>query len=206
VRPVFPSPASRLGRAQQARTSIAPSLFPLSVADVVGPRVRVFFFLPMPARFLSLIHHQPSPRLNLFLSFLGTAFGLYKSHAKLSRNHLILLKLLWSSRVRSPWAGALAATSSSRATTLVCPRLRSCPRWARHVLHSLPVLSIRWMVLGIELSRFPAIAPPQNAVGFLFWPERRCRLFPDPISVVRFKSSGRKSKIPVRLAKLLKSP
>jgi hypothetical protein len=114
--------------AQQARTSAAPSLFPLSVADGAGPRVRVSFFLPTPAGFLSLIHHRPNPRLNLFLSFLGTAFGLYKSHAELNRNHLILLKLLWSSRVRSPGAGALAAASPSRATTLVRPWLRSCPR------------------------------------------------------------------------------
>jgi hypothetical protein len=62
------------------------------------------------------------------------------------------------------------------------------------------------MVLGIELLRFPAMAPPWNAVRFLFWLERRRRLFPDPISAVGFKSSGRKSKIPVRSAKLLKSP
>jgi hypothetical protein len=32
------------------------------------------------------------------------------------------------------------------------------------------------MVLGIEFSCFPAMAPPRNAVGPLFWPERR-RLF-----------------------------
>jgi hypothetical protein len=62
------------------------------------------------------------------------------------------------------------------------------------------------MVLEIELSRFPAMALPRNTVGFLFRPEHRRRLFPDPISAVRFKSSGRKSKIPVRPAKLLKSP
>jgi hypothetical protein len=61
------------------------------------------------------------------------------------------------------------------------------------------------MVLEIELSRFSAMAPPWNIVGFLFWPERRRRLFPDPISAVCFKSSGRKSMIPVRPAKLLKS-
>jgi hypothetical protein len=62
------------------------------------------------------------------------------------------------------------------------------------------------MVLGMELSRFSVMAPPQNTVGFLFRPERRRRLFPDPISAIRFKSSDRKSKIPVRPAKLLKSP
>jgi hypothetical protein len=37
------------------------------------------------------------------------------------------------------------------------------------------------MVLGIELSRFPAMAPLQNVVGFLFRPEHRRRLFPDSI-------------------------
>jgi hypothetical protein len=120
-----PSPASAAG---PARASTTPYLFPLSVIDAAGPRVRVSFFLPTPAGFLSLVHHQPNPHLNLFLSFLGTAFGLYKSHAELNRNHLILLKLLWSLRVRSPRAGALAAASPSHATTLLRPRLRSCPR------------------------------------------------------------------------------
>jgi hypothetical protein len=62
------------------------------------------------------------------------------------------------------------------------------------------------MVLGIELSHFLAMAPPWNAVGFLLWPEHRRRLFPDPISTIHFKSSGRKSKISVRPTKLLKSP
>jgi hypothetical protein len=37
------------------------------------------------------------------------------------------------------------------------------------------------MVLGIELSRFPAMAPPRNAAGFLFRPEHRRRLFLDSI-------------------------
>jgi hypothetical protein len=37
------------------------------------------------------------------------------------------------------------------------------------------------MVLGIELSRFPAMAPPWNVAGFLFRPERHRRLFPDSI-------------------------
>jgi hypothetical protein len=62
------------------------------------------------------------------------------------------------------------------------------------------------MVLGIELSHFPTMVPPWNTIGFLLRPERCRWLFPAPISTVRFKSSGRKSKIPVRLAKLLKSP
>jgi hypothetical protein len=46
------------------------------------------------------------------------------------------------------------------------------------------------MVIEIELSRFSAVAPPWNAVGFLFRSERHRRMFPDPISVVRFKSSA----------------
>jgi hypothetical protein len=37
------------------------------------------------------------------------------------------------------------------------------------------------MVLGIEHSRFLAIAPPWNVVGFLFWPEDHRQLFPDSI-------------------------
>jgi hypothetical protein len=37
------------------------------------------------------------------------------------------------------------------------------------------------MVLGIEFSRFLAMAPPRNAVGLLFQPERCRPVFPDSI-------------------------
>jgi hypothetical protein len=37
------------------------------------------------------------------------------------------------------------------------------------------------MVLRIEFWHFPIMAPPRNAVGLLFRPERRRRFFPDLI-------------------------
>jgi hypothetical protein len=87
------------------------------------PACRTSSSSPRRSDFLSLYHRSKSVS-KFLLSFLGTAFGLYKPSRAPLRIHLILLKLLWSPRDRSPRAGALAAASPSRATSLSHPRLR----------------------------------------------------------------------------------
>jgi hypothetical protein len=79
------SPASRLAR-KRARRALPSSL---SLADATGPRVGRLL-PPHVGRIPFLVHHRPNPRFNLPPSFLGTAFGLYKSHAEPNRNHLVL--------------------------------------------------------------------------------------------------------------------
>jgi hypothetical protein len=79
---------------------------------------------------------------------------------------------------RSPTTPPPSAIPSSMPFS-VRLHLRFLPWWARHVPHSIPVLSVRWIVLGIEFLCSPAMAPPWNVAGFLFWPEHRRRLFLD---------------------------
>jgi hypothetical protein len=120
--PSVASPASRLARERAPRLPLS------AIADTAGPRVGRLLLLHADVEFLFLVHHRPNPRLNLLLSFLGTAYGLYKPTRALLRIHLALLKLPWCSRNWSPRAATLAAASPSHATPLVRLRLRFCPK------------------------------------------------------------------------------
>jgi hypothetical protein len=86
--PLWAEPPLDQQAAWPASKRVAPSL-PLSLWLMPRAHVSDDFFLPTLAEFLSLFHRSKSVSKSL-LSFLGTVFGLYKSHAEPNRNHLVL--------------------------------------------------------------------------------------------------------------------
>jgi hypothetical protein len=107
-----------------------------------------------------------------------------------------------ATREPQPWPSAIPISTP----LLIRLRLRFLPRWARHVPYSIPVPSNRRMVLGIELSRSPVMAPPRDSPSGLCSGRAPPPAVPDPIWAVYFESNGHRLKIPFRPYILLKRP